>query len=294
MRSTNRSPAPLLDQQPRVHALQRLDHHQLRPQQADPVDRQARHPLQLRGLGEVDEDLGPGHRRRRGSSGSARRLRGARRGRRGRSLGDDALAGVDRDQLAVAQDLGRLGGADHAGDAELAGDDRRVAGHPAGVGDDRRRLAHQRHPVGRGHVGDENLAVEQPVGAGERADHPHRPVGDAGSRPEPAHEHGAALLLRLVQRLAAARGDRAGLQHPDRAGARRSPTRCPGRSRSASRCGRRARRRCAPPRRSAPAVRPRARSSSRVLVPPPGSGSIVSSLRRTSRCRIVSLSLPTT
>ncbi len=71
------------------------------------------------------------------------------------------LAGIDGDDLAVAQDLGRIGGADHAGDAELAGDDRGVAGHPSGVGDDRRRPAHQRHPVGGGHVGDENLALLQ-------------------------------------------------------------------------------------------------------------------------------------
>ena len=64
----------------------------------------------------------------------------------------------------------RLAGADDAGDAELAGDDRGVAGHAAGVGDDRRRAAHQRHPVGRGHVGDEDLAVVQLVGVRQRAE----------------------------------------------------------------------------------------------------------------------------
>ena len=48
----------LLDQQAGVAALERLDHHQLGAQQADAVDVELRGALDLRGLGEVDQELG--------------------------------------------------------------------------------------------------------------------------------------------------------------------------------------------------------------------------------------------
>jgi hypothetical protein len=97
--------------------------------------------------------------------------------------------------LAIAQDLARVGGADDAGDAELARDDRRVAGHPAGVGDDHRRAAHQGNPVGRSHMDDEHLAVSQLGAPAERGDHPYRAGRDTGRRAEPAEQR---LLLRAA------------------------------------------------------------------------------------------------
>jgi hypothetical protein len=54
-------------------AVQRLDDHQLRSQQADAVDVQVPHPLELRRLGEVDEELGRRHRRVRSTYGGGRR-----------------------------------------------------------------------------------------------------------------------------------------------------------------------------------------------------------------------------
>ena len=61
--------AALLDQQAGVAALERLDHHQLGAQQADAVDVERRGALDLRGLGEVDQQLG------RGDAGPHRRWR---------------------------------------------------------------------------------------------------------------------------------------------------------------------------------------------------------------------------
>ena len=70
-----------------------------------------------------------------------------------------ALGTRDGDLAAVGQLLGRRAGADHRGDAELAGDDRGVAGAAAAVGDDRGGALHDRLPVGVGHVGDQHLAL---------------------------------------------------------------------------------------------------------------------------------------
>ena len=69
-----------------------------------------------------------------------------------------ALGARDRHLAAVGQVPGGAAGADHGGDAELAGDDRGVAGPAAAVGHDRGGPLHDRLPVGVGHVGDEHLA----------------------------------------------------------------------------------------------------------------------------------------
>ena len=58
----------------------------------------------------------------------------------------------------VAKRAGGVAGADDRRDAEFARDDRRVAGAPAAVGDDRRGRLHHRLPVGRGGVGHQHLA----------------------------------------------------------------------------------------------------------------------------------------
>ena len=54
---------------------------------------------------------------------------------------DDASGAVDGDYLPVAQEGGSDTGRDDAGDPELAGDDRSVAGDATAVGDQRRRTA---------------------------------------------------------------------------------------------------------------------------------------------------------
>ena len=59
---------------------------------------------------------------------------------------------------AVLEAARRVAAADDRGDAELARDDRRVAGAPATIRDDRRGALHHRLPVGIGHVGDQHIA----------------------------------------------------------------------------------------------------------------------------------------
>ena len=84
-----------------MHALERLEHHQLRAQQADAVDRQRGGALDLRGLGEVHEQaswpVAAAPRPRAGAAGAALHRRGPL------AREHDALRGVDRDHLAVAQ-----------------------------------------------------------------------------------------------------------------------------------------------------------------------------------------------
>ena len=109
--------AALLEQQPGMAALERLEHHELGPQQADALDIERRRPLDLGRLGQVDEQLGPRHRPRRHRCGGRRR--GHRRGGK-RALAGDALSGVDGHDLAVAQLLGRIAAPGHAWDAGLA------------------------------------------------------------------------------------------------------------------------------------------------------------------------------
>ena len=63
--------------------------------------------------------------------------------------------------LAVAEQLGAALGADDGRQAQLAADDGRVAGPAAAIGDDGRRLLHDRLPVGIGLVGDQDFAVAE-------------------------------------------------------------------------------------------------------------------------------------
>ena len=89
-----------------------------------------------------------------------------------------ALGARDRDPAAVLQLAGGVAGADDGRDAELAGDDRGVAGAAAAVGDDRGGALHDRLPVGVGHVGDEHLALVEVVHLLDRGHHPHRAGAD--------------------------------------------------------------------------------------------------------------------
>ena len=65
-----------------------------------------------------------------------------------------ALGAGHRDRLSLAQHARGIAASDHRRDAELARDDRCVAGAATPVGHDSRRALHHRLPVRVGHVGD--------------------------------------------------------------------------------------------------------------------------------------------
>ena len=129
---------------------------------------------------------------------------------------------------------GRVVRADDRGDAQLARDDRRVAGAAAAVGDDRARRLHHRLPVGRGRVGDQHFAGLE---LGELRDDRGRraPCRSRPSRPPrgPIAQHFARCprCRRSPRTLrACARGHRLGPRLHDVELCRRrrpSPTRCP-------------------------------------------------------------------
>ncbi len=60
--------------------------------------------------------------------------------------------------LAILQQLGGVAATYNCRNAQLTGDDRRVAGTPATVGDDGAGTLHHRFPVRVGHVGDQYVA----------------------------------------------------------------------------------------------------------------------------------------
>ncbi len=192
---------------------ERLDHHQLGPQQADALGVERGRAVDLRRLGQVDQQLGARHRR----GGHGRRGRGSG-GRDGCcALAHHAVRGVHGDQLAVAQPGGALARADEARDAELARHDRRMTRHAARVGDDRRGLPHQRNPVRRRHVRDEHVALVQPCGVGELADHAHGAAREAGRRAQALDQLRAQLDASVGAPVAARGRHRPRLQHPGRA-----------------------------------------------------------------------------
>ena len=69
-----------------------------------------------------------------------------------------AFGAGNGDGFAFGQGVRRVAAADDGRDAQFAGDDRRVAGAAAAVGDDRRGALHDRLPVRVGHVGDQHVA----------------------------------------------------------------------------------------------------------------------------------------
>ena len=81
-------------------------------------------------------------------------------------LEDEPLVAVGartRDLLERLKHLGGIGTADDGRDAEFAGDDRGVRGAAALLGKDERRLLHERLPVGRRQLGDQNVARVEDV-----------------------------------------------------------------------------------------------------------------------------------
>ncbi len=85
----------------------------------------------------------------------------------------------DGNVLIVLHAFGGVTAADHGRDAQLTSDDSRVTGTAATVGDNRRRLFHDRFPVRVGHVGDQHVARLDTVHFADVVDHLHRTCADA-------------------------------------------------------------------------------------------------------------------
>ena len=131
----------------------RLADDELHPGEADAVVRQERRLEGEVGIAEVDHDLrrGPRQVADLGAIDVEAHLAAV-------DAPGVALGARDGDHVAVRHTRGRVARADDSRDAELARDDRRVAGAPAAVGDDRGGGLHDRLPVRRRGVGDEDLA----------------------------------------------------------------------------------------------------------------------------------------
>jgi len=73
-------------------------------------------------------------------------------------LADLTVGAAYRDDRPGREALGRSLGADHRRHAQLASDDRGVAGAPAAAGDDRSGRLHYRLPIGAGRLSHQHLA----------------------------------------------------------------------------------------------------------------------------------------
>ncbi|KAG0774949.1 hypothetical protein G6F22_013672 [Rhizopus arrhizus] len=104
------------------------------------------------------------------------------------------FSAADGDQLAIFDDLGRVARTDHGRHAQLARDDRGVAGAATAVGDDGRGALHHRLPVGVGHVGDQHVARLHAVHVVQRLDHAGHARTDLGADGAALGQHVAALL----------------------------------------------------------------------------------------------------
>ncbi len=100
-----------------------------------------------------------------------------------------ALGAGHGDLRAVLEHARRVAAADDGRNAELARDDRRVAGAPAAIGDDGRGALHHRLPVGIGHVGDQHVARLDAVHLGGGLDEAHRALPDLLADRAAAREH---------------------------------------------------------------------------------------------------------
>src|SRR5262245_53781290 len=97
-----------------------------------------------------------------------------------------ALPAVDPYPVAGFDRLGGRCRADHAGDAVLAADDRRVGEARPGVTDARLDDAEDGGPLGRRPAADEDLSRLDLAYVGDRGDHPGDPLDDALGRREAA------------------------------------------------------------------------------------------------------------
>ena len=109
-----------------------------------------------------------------------------------------ALGAADRDRIAILDAVERVTGADHRGHAQLAGDDRGVAGAATAVGDDGGAALHHRLPVGIGHVGDQHVAGLHALHVGQRTHHARGAAADLAADRAAFRQHVAALAQRVA------------------------------------------------------------------------------------------------
>src|SRR5688572_3070673 len=98
------------------------------------------------------------------------------------------LRAIDGHELPIAEDLRGRTGANHAGNAQLATHDRRVASDASTVGDERRRATDGRNPIRRSHRCHEHLAVPQEGAFLWSVQNANVSVSRARGRPEAADE----------------------------------------------------------------------------------------------------------
>ena len=150
------------------------------------------------------------------------------------------LGAGNGDRPPVGQVPGRAAGADHCRDAELAGDDRRMAGPATAVGDDRRRPFHDRLPVRVGHVRDQHLARDELMHRIDRLKDTDRSGADPLPDRPTLYQHRALLVhpetLHAPNSLPGLHRLRPSLQDVQAVvDTILSPTRCPSAARSAPR-----------------------------------------------------------
>ena len=105
-----------------------------------------------------------------------------------------ALGAGNRHRLSVPQARGGVAATDYRGDAELARDDRRVAGAAAPVRHDGGRQLHDRLPVRVGHVGDQHVAWLDLRHLGGIRHHAHRAAADLVADRAAARQNAGAAL----------------------------------------------------------------------------------------------------
>ena len=124
------------------------------------------------------------------------------------------------DRLVFGEHFGCVAAAHHSRNAQLAGDDGRMAGASAAVGDDGARTLHHRLPVGVGHVGDQHVARLDALHLGSALDDAHGTGADLLADGAALGEHAALALegvldLDVGVLLAALHGLGTGLQDVD-------------------------------------------------------------------------------
>ena len=89
-----------------------------------------------------------------------------------------AFRATDGDQGVVGQTTGGVATPHHSRNAQLAGDDGRMTGSAASVGDDRAGFFHDRFPIGVGHVGHEHITGLHQIHFGQAVDQANRTGAD--------------------------------------------------------------------------------------------------------------------
>ena len=105
-----------------------------------------------------------------------------------------AISAADGDILAGNDIFRAVLRPDQAGNAELPGNDRRMTGPAAPVGDDTAGLFHHRFPVRVGHVGNQHFARLEVMNTGDGLDNPGRALADFSANGLAGGKYGAVLF----------------------------------------------------------------------------------------------------